>query len=548
MKPSNIHFFPAKFDDRPPTTKQTLRRLFLALFLRGQTGMNPNKEQVPGSMAAKVWMSMLLPLGCGMMAFFLMQSPVFVLSVYLHSMTFALIGMMLASTTGGVLFNKEEADILSHRPIEAKDLLWAKMSVLLEYSLWTSMAFNLPGLILGGTMPDGGWRFFVAHVLSVVMESVFCASCVVIVYQLCLRWCGRERLESVITWTQVGMTVLIVVGSQVFPRFMMQGKPDELIRSYSKWIAFVPPAWFAEFDRVATGQFHWQSIMMACLAAVMTMLLAWIAFDKLAKDFEAGIQRLSEQTGRAASSVPGRRWIDRIADSYLLKWWLHDPVERAAFVLTSVYLTRDRDAKLRIYPSVLPMMVMPIVMMFQDRAAGGHANGIGVAFVGGFLSMLPVMGIAQLKFSQQWQASEIFHTAPLSGPGALCHGARKAILCFMQVPFALLLLIFCVAFRGSISTIALMIPGLMLTPFNSLLPCLQEKTVPFSEPVLQGKAHPEFTLMFGTIMFSMFVSFLGFGAWALGFFIWFLLIETIVVVSATLALSRQVTHRKWGDV
>ena len=427
-----------------------------------------------------------------------------------------------------------------------KDLLWAKISVLLEYSLWTSVAFNLPGLVVGAMMPDGGWRFAVAHLISVVMESAFCASCVVIVYQLCLRWCGRERLESVITWAQVGTTMLIVVGSQIFPRFVLQAKPDELIRDYSKWVALIPPAWFAEFDRVASGQFAWQSILMAALAVVMTLFVMWVAFDKLAKDFESGIQRLSEQTARAVPYVSGRRWIDRLTAIFPLNWWLRDPVVRASFVLTAVYLTRDRDAKLRIYPSVLPTLVMPIGMLFQEHAAGGGpADGFGIALIGGFLGMLPAMGLSQLKYSQQWQASEIFRIAPLTGPGALCHGARKAILCFMVIPFALLLMVFCVVFRGRLTTIALMIPGLLLAPFNSLLPCLEDKSAPFSQPVLQSKTQPDFAVLFVTICFSMLVSGLGFGAWSIGLFAWFLGVEIVVVTCATFALSYRVSRRNW---
>ena len=49
--------------------------------------------------------------------------PVFGLSLYLHAMTLVFLGMFVASSAGEVLFNKEEGDILLHRPITARALL-----------------------------------------------------------------------------------------------------------------------------------------------------------------------------------------------------------------------------------------------------------------------------------------------------------------------------------------------------------------------------------------------------------------------------------------
>ena len=83
------------------------------------------------------------------------DKPVFALSVYLHSLTFVLLGMFVASSAGEVLFNNEEADILLHRPIEPRTLLWAKIGVLIEVSLWIAAALNAVGLLVGacGTIP-----------------------------------------------------------------------------------------------------------------------------------------------------------------------------------------------------------------------------------------------------------------------------------------------------------------------------------------------------------------------------------------------------------
>ena len=90
--------------------------------------------------------------------------PVFALSVYLHAMTFVFLGMFVASSAGEVLFNKEEADILLHRPVDAAgDVVGenrrAGGSVALAgraRSIWRACSS-------ASAAADAGWLFPIAH-------------------------------------------------------------------------------------------------------------------------------------------------------------------------------------------------------------------------------------------------------------------------------------------------------------------------------------------------------------------------------------------------
>src|SRR5258706_4762606 len=114
-------------------------------------------------------------------------------------MTLVFLGMFVASSAGEVLFNKEESDILLHRPVTPKALLWAKIGVLVQISLWLAGAFNFAGFFVGAAISERGWLFPVAHALSTTLEALLCTGSVVLTYQLCLRWFGRERLEGLMT-------------------------------------------------------------------------------------------------------------------------------------------------------------------------------------------------------------------------------------------------------------------------------------------------------------------------------------------------------------
>ena len=80
------------------------------------------------------------------------------------------------------------------------------VAVLVEVSLWLAGAFNLVGLFVGIGATDGGWFFLVAHAVSTGLEAMFCTGCVVLTYQLCLRWFGHERLDNLMTAVQAGGT------------------------------------------------------------------------------------------------------------------------------------------------------------------------------------------------------------------------------------------------------------------------------------------------------------------------------------------------------
>ena len=116
-----------------------------------------------------------------------------------------------------------------------------------------------------------------------------------------------------------------------------------------------------------------------------------------------------------------------------LSWWLRDPVARASFLLAAAYLVRDRDVKLRVYPGIAPVLIIPFVFLLQDQRHPGSADpGFGVPFSGLYLGLVPLMGLQMLQYSQQWQAADIFRAAPLAGPAQAVprRAARGACVCW----------------------------------------------------------------------------------------------------------------------
>lgn len=520
-----------------PRPDRTLTKLFLTLFLRGRGARGLRVQTAPKSVGSKLAATLALYALIGLMAVALLHQPVFALALYLHAMTFMFLGMFVAASAGGVLFNKEEADILMHRPVTPRVLLRAKVGVIVWISLWIAVAFNLAGLFVGVAATDGGWLFPLVHLASTGLEALFCAGSVVLLYQLCLRWFGRDRLEGLMTTAQVLMAVGTVVSGQLAPRLIGQAGMVMKGQLDSWWIWLLPPAWFAGVDDALAGRGSGPAWALAAIAVLSTSLVLWLAVSKLARDYETGLQGLNESTGSRPAGKARRRWLHALVHSPPLSWWLKDSVSRASFLLTAAYLARDRDLKLRVYPGLAPLLVLPLMFLLPGR--GGNAGGFPVAFAGSYLGLLPLMSLSLIQHSQQWHAAEIFRAAPIPGPAPLCHGARKAVLCLLTLPVLGFYILLVASVGLKISQLALLLPGLIALPVYALIPALGGHGVPLSLPTEEANSAGRGLQMILVMIASMALAGLASWAWSAGWFIWLLLAET-----ALLSLSYELMRSK----
>lgn len=532
-----------------PSVEQTLRRLFLMLFLRGRGARGLRKERAPKSLQSKLALTLFIYAAFGCLVFSFWGRPILALSIYLHAMTIIFLGMFIGSSAGEILFNKEEADILLHRPITPRALLAAKISVMLKVSFWIAGAFNLAGFIVGIFAPDGSWLFPMAHLISTATQALFCTGAVVLAYQLCLRWFGRERLEGLITTVQVFVAVGVVLGGQLAPQLIVRfGGNIDL--GFHWWIGLLPPAWFAAFDDAVAGTRAVNSWILAGVGLAATTLISWLAFGILARDYQTGLQVLLEGSAPKPRKARSRRWLSSIVNSPPLSWWLRDSVSRAAFLLTAAYLFRDRDVKLRIYPGVAPMLVMPAIFLMSGhgRNSGFAGNGFGVAFTGTYLGLVPMLALSFLQYSQQWQASDLFRVAPMRGPAPLCHGARRAVMFFLTLPVLVLFAILLLLLGKESALLPLVLPGILALPIYAMIPCLRGKAVPLSLPNEEAKTASRGLRMIGVMLFSMVLAGVSIWAWSTGWFWWLLIGETILVAATYMAMRHSVSRVRWQSL
>jgi ABC-2 type transport system permease protein len=526
---------------REKIAERALRQLFLTVFLRGRSARGIRRSRTPSSVASKLLLTLLVYALVGAVALIWLKQPLFVLSTCLHGMTFVFLGTFVAASAGELLFNKDEADILLHRPVAARSLLWAKIAVLVRVSLWLAAAFNLVGVFVGLSAPGVQPWFPLVHLLSTALVALLCTASVVLVYELCLRWFGRERLDGLITLAQIVVTLATVLLGQA-PRLLMQ-HPEFISFAQSSWVLLLPPAWFAGLDVALAGHGGMASWAAGALAVAVTAGTLWLALGRLAHSYEHGLRVLGESSAQPASGGARSRFLHTLTTRGPGAWLLRDPVHRVTFLLALAYLARNRDTKLRVYPGTVPLLIMPFLILGR-----GGADRFGIAFAGAYLGLVPMFVLQLLQYSDNAAAAEVFRLAPLPGPGRLIAGARGAVLAFSVLPLLLMLGVFAWLTAGEPRQLLLLLPGLIALPVYAFMPSIGGQGLPLSQPSDAASAAGRGFFLLFSILFALALAGLATWAWSNDRFAAFLAVEALVAVGVHLALRRAAARAAWPSL
>ena len=532
-----------------PSPAKVLRSLFWKLLFRGraaqQAGSNQTKRQIG------LGLTLVIYAGVGILpAMFARNADTFVFASALHGFTFMFASLTLASSAGTMLFMKEEAEILLHRPVTPQQMLRAKCAVLAGFALMLALALNLAGFVAGLGCKGATWRFIPAHLFSTTLLMLFSAASIVLVYNVCLKWFGRERFDNLLASVQSLLTIVMILSGQIMPR-MLQLDTFKHLENVSGWLLALPPMWFGALDALIGGTtLNPASLWLpAALAILVTAVTSWLALEKLGNAYGQGLMNLNESEGTTkGSSKPRGRWLAAMVKLPPLSWWLRDPVERESFKLTSPYLAPDREVKMRLYPGVAPLLIMPLVMLFSGGTGKGGAEAAIMmqGFATCFLGMVSMQAMLFLGCSEHWRASAFFHVAPLPHWTPLFHGSRKAVLACLSFPVLIVQTALLCGIQRSFTPLALSLPALFFLPAFSLVTGLLGQWLPLSKPSEDVKNTAAGCLMMaGAMVAAGIVGGLASWMWHLGHFGLYLAIEAVLMLAASFLMKYLMRDTPW---
>jgi hypothetical protein len=187
-------------------------------------------------------------------------------------------------------------------------------------------------------------------------------------------------------------------------------------------------------------------------------------------------------------------------------------------------------------------MVLPFIFLLQN---GRGTGDFFVAFSGAYLGLIPLLALTMLKYSQQWQASDIFRSAPMLGPAEICHGARRAVLCFLTLPMLVVIGAVILLVHGPGPKLLLLLPGVVALPVYALVPGLIGKAIPLSAPIEEGKSAGRGLTMMSVMFISFALAGIADFMFSRGWFWPFLAAETIIVIGVYAIMRYAFKNVRW---
>ena len=181
-------------------------------------------------------------------------------------------------------------------------------------------------------------------------------------------------------------------------------------------------------------------------------------------------------------------------------------------------------------------------------ASRGTFSGFSIAFTGIYIGIIPLLALDLLRYSQQWQAADLFRVVPMKGPGSLCDGARRAVLCILTLPVLAVFVLLARLMGSGNAHLPLLLPGIIALPVYAMLACLGGKAVPLSLPSEEAKSAGRGVQMIGIMLVSGLLALLATLSWNFGWFRWLLLAEAVTAIGFYFSMRASVGSVRWTSL
>ena len=380
----------------------------------------------------------------------------------------------MISDFSAVLLDIRDRFIIATKPVDKRTINFARTLHIIYYLMVLTGALAGPSLI--AALYAHGLLFFLVYVLEVVLLDLLILVITALLYLLILRFFDGERLKDIINYFQIILSFAVVIGYQLVGRsFSLINMHIEFHEASWQW--FIPPFWFgAAFQWLESGKATAQTMGMALVALVIPLGLFYL-YIRLMPSFEKQLQKLSAESSRTTSKRYG--WM-----TLLMKLFTSRNQERHFFKFAFLMMARERDFKLKVYPSLGFSAIIPfIVILSPVWSQGIQVLSHGKWYLWIYMSGLVIPTVMlMLRNSTQYGGSWVYLATPIKEYSAIYKGTIKAALMRLYLPvFLLQSIVFLLLFGWRI------IPDLIVVFLSMWLYAvitfrISRKALPFSEP------------------------------------------------------------------
>ena len=438
--------------------------------------------------AAFVWMIFVYGIFGALISLALVFIPsiIFAFTMY-HAYLMVMITMTLVSDFSAVLLDTSDNTIVLPRPITPRTFYAARTTHILLYIGLIGLALSAVPMIV--TFFFHGISIGLSFIITTLLTIVFSVALTNGLYLLLMRFTSEERLKNLINVFQIVMTISVMGGYQILPRIFGASFFENVSPELQWWSVFIPPMWMATFNQYMHDFAFSPLVILNISLAILSPLFVWKLINQyLAPYFTEKLADL----GISSEAAKNKPKIIKEAESKfsLNRWLTKKGFERAAFVLVTDILSRDRKLKLRIYPTIGTFVILIFVFFFRLEGKHSFAETIQKLSVSNahlmaiyFCTLIAITASFEIYYSDDYKSAWVFQSAPISKPGEIILGTIKAILWRFYVPLYAATSIFVLSVWGSRVIGDLLLGLLMSILISLLLNLIGDKYLPMSLPL-----------------------------------------------------------------
>lgn len=350
---------------------------------------------------------------------------------------FALIFVMLLTCFitdfSSVILDTYDRHIIGITDVKDITLNMAKIVHIIIYI--SIMSFSISAFSILMILMAYNIGFCLLFILCMILMDFLLIMMTSVIYYLLIKIFKGEKLKDVLNLFQIFM---ILVFSIMY--YLITSSLSDIQINYTFSIKaydlFIPFMWFASLFCVAFyGKIETLYIIMSILGIIVP-ILSILIYVKLTPAFERNLEKLEQVSYNEKDSKTKKSFVSKLGDKIC-----KNNEEKSFFEFIYINLSRDREFKTRVYPTLASGIIMPLVLLIvtYDRSMSIMEYLKSLSTTNNFLNIYLAVILLQnciliLKYSKEYEASFIYDVLPISKKKNIYSAEFKVIIIKLFVP------------------------------------------------------------------------------------------------------------------
>lgn len=468
---------------------------------------------------------------------------------FYFSMFIVMLCITLITDFTSVLIDVRDNFIILPKPINDATFVTARLLHIMIRIFIVVIPLSLPASILSVVM--FGWGIFLPFVLMIIFATMLSIFLINAVYILILQITTPTKFQSIISYIQIGFTVLIYAGYQVLPRMVNNSGLLNVKLSEIGYMSVYPPYWFAQScESLSRGSLTINSATSLVAAILIPIMLLWVVVRFFAPSFNQKLAMITASTTEQKVAVKrptGEEQAKQSKVERIARLLTKSGSEYMGFLFAWKMMSRSRDFKLKVYPAIGYVVVMGVMLVYNKAFSEVNFKSLmGIMLMFTYFScFIMIAAISNLSYSEKFKAGWIFDIAPIDFPGKIISGAVKSAMVTFYAPIVVLISIAGVSFIGLKA-----IPNIILGCYNVISICtiisyISFRSLPFSQSqqgVSKGKTFIQ------TILTLLIPAIFGIIHWWISDYIWMVFLLIIITAFIPWLVFDEIKKLSWQKI